>query len=164
MAVNSPGRNVQLTLLTATCPPKRMVRSRVSRVEVIRSSSQGVSCCRSPALPDRSDVMRGLDPRIHPLPECLLKWKTGWIAGSSPAMRDQKHRRCRTTSARKSALVADRNVHLLDLDLANRLVHRPRQVWIDLELEVIHALQRLIVLLAGGHLGLCRVDVHALHG
>src|SRR6266550_9575009 len=90
MAVSSPGRNVQLTLLTATCPPKRMVRSRVSRVEVIRASSQGVSCCRSPALPDHSDVMRGLDPRIHPLPECLLKWKTGWIAGSSPVNEGSK--------------------------------------------------------------------------
>src|SRR3978361_1250524 len=35
MAVSSPGRNAQETLFTATWPPKRMVRSRVSRERVI---------------------------------------------------------------------------------------------------------------------------------
>jgi hypothetical protein len=33
--------------------------------------------------PQHSIVMRGLDPRIHPLRKSLFK---GWIAGSSPAM------------------------------------------------------------------------------
>src|SRR5260221_12222807 len=43
MAVNSPARKVQLTRLTATWPPKRMLRSRVSRLDVIRASSEGLS-------------------------------------------------------------------------------------------------------------------------
>ena len=32
VAVSVPGANAQLTLLTATCPPKRMVRSSVSSI------------------------------------------------------------------------------------------------------------------------------------
>src|SRR4051812_36093142 len=34
MAVSVPGAKAQLTLLTATCPPKRMVSSRVSSIGV----------------------------------------------------------------------------------------------------------------------------------
>src|SRR5205807_3306230 len=60
-------------------------------------------------------------------------------------------------------LVPDRNVHFLDLDLADGLVDRPCQVRIDLDFEVIHALQRLMVFLAEHHLALGRVELHALH-
>src|SRR5919199_714553 len=49
---------------------------------------------------------------------------------------------------KKSPLVLDRNVHVLDLQLAHRLEHGPGDVRIDLDLEVVHALQRLMVFLA----------------
>src|SRR5207244_6352796 len=55
-----------------------------------------------------------------------------------------------------STLVADRNVHFVDLDLAHRLVHRPGEIRIDLDLEVIHRLQGLVVFLAEHHLALRR--------
>src|SRR5882762_11791999 len=83
MAVNSPGRKVQLTRLTATWPPKRMVRSRVSSVKVIRASSK-VCLWSIAGVAADSDVMRGLDPRIHPLPktcysgnemDCRVRWR-----------------------------------------------------------------------------------------
>src|SRR6478735_2048213 len=45
-----------------------------------------------------------------------------------------------------SALVLNRNVHVLDLQLTHRLEHGPGDIRIDLDLEVIHALQRLMVL------------------
>src|SRR6266702_8105016 len=80
MAVSSPGRKVQLTRLTATWPPKRMVRSRVSRVEVIRASSKVCLWLIAGVAAD-SDVMRGLDPRIHPLPKNLLFGRRDGLAG-----------------------------------------------------------------------------------
>src|SRR5260370_12649560 len=119
MAVSSRGRNVQLTRLTATCPTKRMVRSRVSRVKVM-SHSRGCKC------PASSRASRGST-------YCSL------------------------------SLIADRNVHFLNLDLADRFVHRPRQVRIDLDLEVIHALQCLMVLFPEDHLALRRIELHAFH-
>src|SRR6478609_3572645 len=61
------------------------------------------------------------------------------------------------------ALVADRDIHVLDLELAHRLEHCPGHVRIDLDLEVVHALQRLVVLLAEGHLALGRIELHTLH-
>jgi hypothetical protein len=36
-------------------------------------------------LPHTPSVMRGLDPRIHPLPKRFYS-EARWIAGSSPAM------------------------------------------------------------------------------
>jgi hypothetical protein len=39
------------------------------------------------AVAERSGVMRGLDPRIHPASKNFFR--NGWIAGSSPAMTDQ---------------------------------------------------------------------------
>src|SRR6266850_2943358 len=80
MAVNSPGRKVQLTRLTATWPPKRMVRSRVSRVKVIRASSK-VCLWSIAGVAADSDVMRGLDPRIHPLPKNLLFGRRDGLPG-----------------------------------------------------------------------------------
>src|SRR5216684_9066234 len=150
MAVSSPGRKMQLTRLTATWPPKRMVRSRVSSVWVIRASSESLSSGLT-GVAVHSDVMRGLDPRIHPLPELHL-FGRGWIAGSSPAMTDP------------SPLVLDRDVHVLDLQFAHRLQHGPFNLRIDLDLEVVHALQRLMVLLPEDHLALRRIELQAFHG
>ena len=61
------------------------------------------------------------------------------------------------------ALVADRDIHVLDLDFLDELRDRPGDVGIDLDLEMIHRLQRLMVLLAEDHLALGRVELHALH-
>src|SRR5258705_12411316 len=80
MAVNSPGRKVQLTRLTATWPPKRMVRSRVSSVKVIRASSK-VCLWSIAGVAADSDVMRGLDPRIHQLPKNLLFGRRDGLPG-----------------------------------------------------------------------------------
>src|SRR3954470_19610187 len=60
-----------------------------------------------------------------------------------------------------SSLVADRDRHVLDLELTDRLQHRPTDVRIDLDLEVIHALQRLMIFLAEHHLALWRVELHS---
>src|SRR6516165_3838530 len=120
MAVSSPGRKLQLTLLTATWPPKQMVRSRVSSVRAI---------CET----------LGFAREILSPPS----------GGESKEI---------------SALVADRNVHVLDLELADRIEDGPGDVRIDPDLEVIHALQRLVVLLAEHHLALGCVELHALHG
>src|SRR3954447_3703302 len=51
-----------------------------------------------------------------------------------------------------SSLVTDRDRHVLDLELTDRLQHPPTDVRIDLDLEVIHALQRLMIFLAEHHL------------
>src|ERR1700730_10929339 len=157
MAVSSPGRKLQLTRLTAKCPPKRMVRSRVSRVVIEPSSGCLV---KSQALSTYSVVMRGLDPRIHPLPKKAL-------SGSRMDCRVKPgNDEIATPKARgtvTSALVADRDVHVLDLEFANRFVHRPGEVRVDLDPEVIHALQRLMVLLAEDHLALRRIELHAFH-
>src|SRR5712671_5825175 len=61
MAVSSPGRNVQLTLLTATCPPKRMVRSRVSRVVMANPWATATRLLISP-LPACGESVGGLRP------------------------------------------------------------------------------------------------------
>src|ERR1700712_1622959 len=158
MAVSSPGRKVQLTRLTATWPPKRMVRSRVSRVRVIRASSDGWSSSIA-GVTGPSHRHARLDPRIHRFSKRLYS-EARWSAGSSPAMTVQM------TEARGQALsplVADRNVHVLDLDLAHRLVDGPCQVRIDLDPEVIHALQRLVIFLAEDHLAFRGVELHAFH-
>src|SRR4051812_39597709 len=77
IAVSSPGRNAQLTPLTATWPPKRMVSARVSRERVMERL---VSRTRSSVLDaaaqsrDRTihrTVMAGLDPAIHLLRKTL---------------------------------------------------------------------------------------------
>src|ERR1700747_104783 len=62
-----------------------------------------------------------------------------------------------------STLVADRNVHVLNPEFAHRLKYGPGKVRINLDLEVIHALQRLMVFLAEDHLALGRVERHPLH-
>src|ERR1017187_4093273 len=61
------------------------------------------------------------------------------------------------------ALVPDRNVHVLDLDLADELGDRPGHVRVDLDLEVIHGLKGLVVFLAEDHLPLRRLEGHAFH-
>src|SRR6266513_6492587 len=62
---------------------------------------------------------------------------------------------------RRSALVADRDRHVLDLEFTYRLEHGPADVRVYLDLEVIHALQRLMVFLAECHLALWRIELHA---
>src|SRR5882757_10409958 len=57
----------------------------------------------------------------------------------------------RTASFAALSLIADRNIHVFDLEFTDRFLHRPGDVRIDLDLEVIHALQRLMVLFAEHH-------------
>src|SRR3954454_20586432 len=64
---------------------------------------------------------------------------------------------------RRSALVADRDRHVLNLEFAYRLEHSPADIRVDLDFEVIHALQRLMVFLAEHHLPLWRIELHAFH-
>src|SRR5436309_13226139 len=104
MAVSSPGRNAQDTRLTATWPPKRIVRSRVSSERVMDAHT--------------NSVMPGLVPGIHVF---FLHEAKAWMAGTSPAM----------TKKLKLPLVPDRDVHVLDLQFANRFEHRPGKVRID---------------------------------
>src|SRR5882724_11462210 len=171
MAVSSPGRKVQLTRLTATWPPKRMVRSRVSRVKVIRASSK-VCLWSIAGVAADSDVMRGLDPRIHPLPKNLLFGRRDGLPGHLVRRRASRFCPAMTVQTSKaqndswiwSTLVADRNIHVFDLELAHRLQYGPGQARIDLDLEVIHALERLMVLLPEHHLALGRIELHAFHG
>ena len=49
------------------------------------------------------------------------------------------------------------------LSSRDQLGDRPGDVGIDLDLEGVHRLQRLMVLLAEDHLALGRVELHALH-
>src|SRR5205085_9273148 len=105
---------------TATCPPKRMVRSRVSRVWLINYLAvHAMRCC--------------------PRPGCGARCREALP---------------RQGGKRGSALVADRDRHVLDLEFTYRLEHGPADVRVDLDLEVIHALQRLMVFLAEHHLAL----------
>src|SRR5437763_2754087 len=69
------------------------------------------------------------------------------------------------TGCSTSALVldADGNLHLLGLDLAHELRHRPRHVRIDFDLEVIHRLHCLVVFLAEGHAAFRGLEGHAFH-
>src|SRR4030081_84775 len=151
MAVSSPGRKLQLTRLTATWPPKRMVRSRVSS-KVIRAFTP----CRT-STAAHSDVMRGLDPRIHPASKMLL-FRSGMDCRGKPGNDGSNIEDARTTPASQFPLVADRDVHVLDLEFAHRLQHGPGHIRIDLDLEVIHALQRLMVFLAEHHLALGAIE------
>src|SRR3954454_6652209 len=64
IAVSSPGRKLQVTLLTATWPPKRMVRSRVSRVSVMglavmRGELAGDHVARPPPLAGEAEAAYG---------------------------------------------------------------------------------------------------------
>src|SRR3954451_20923912 len=71
MAVSSPGRNAHDTALTATCPPKRMVSSRVSRERVMGGPrvpdalQRSSRCCAEPGPYHTLTVIAGLDPAIH---------------------------------------------------------------------------------------------------
>src|ERR1700744_6265002 len=105
MAVRVPGRKAPLTASTATCPPKRMVRSRVSS------------------------------------------------ADASPAMIAS-----RPTATTYSALVANRNRHFRNRNLADEVEQIPLVLAVSLDLEVIHRLQRLMVFLAEGHRPLGRIE------
>src|SRR6185436_5862549 len=60
-------------------------------------------------------------------------------------------------------LIPDRNVHLLRSYFTDQLRHAPGERRVDLDLEVIHRLHRLVVFLAEGHLALRRLEAHALH-
>src|ERR1700712_5711717 len=101
MAVSSPGRNAQVTPFTATWPPKRMVRSRVSRERVIKDLVSRTRCGILHAAPqsrDRYERRCLIRPRLRsaPLPkDCAL--------------------RCVRDTLNISPLVADRDVHVLDL-------------------------------------------------
>src|SRR3954454_21092502 len=113
------------------CPPKRMVRSRVSRVWLINYLAVHAMLCCSPR------------------PACGVR--------SREALSHQ------AGGGRRSALVADRDRHILDLEFAYRLEHGPADVRVDLDLEVIPALQRLMVFLAEHHFALWRIELHAFH-
>src|SRR4051812_37466898 len=63
----------------------------------------------------------------------------------------------------RSALVADRDVHFFRLDLVHQLGHAPGKRRVGLDLEVVHALHRLMVFLAERHLPLGRFETHAFH-
>src|SRR4051812_5895751 len=103
MAVSVPRSKAHETWSTATCPPNRIVRSRVS--------SAGAAAAIAPPTP----VGRG------------------------------------------SALVEDRDLHVLDLELADELGHGPGERRVDLDAEMVHRLQRLVVLLAEHHFALRRL-------
>src|SRR3954452_24980919 len=147
MAVSSPGRNAQETLLTATWPPKRMVRSRVSRERVMDSVVPAKAGTHKPS------------PCEENRPRNDRNASTATTRCMGPRLRGDDA----SCVAHSSPLVLDRDVHVLDLELADRLEHRPGQRRVDLDLEVIHALQRLMVLLAEHHLALRRVEFHAFH-
>src|SRR6266540_7065211 len=61
-------------------------------------------------------------------------------------------------------LVLDGRRRLLGRELADQRRDQPRHVRLGHELEDVHALERLVVLLAEDHLALGRLELHALHG
>ncbi len=61
-------------------------------------------------------------------------------------------------------VAANRNVHLIGFDFADKLRNGPVDIVIDLDLEMIHGLQGLVVLGPEGHLTLGRIPGHAFHG
>src|SRR5882672_9370329 len=91
----------------------------------------------------------------------------GWKAqetASTAAWPPKRMPRPRLSSMRpRLALVADRDRHVLDLELAHQLGDRPGDGRIHLDLEVVHALQRLMVFLAEQHATLGGLELHALH-
>src|SRR5687768_7777884 len=60
-------------------------------------------------------------------------------------------------------LVANRNRQLRGRDLLHQLEQVPLALLLFLDAEVVHRLQRLVVLLAEAHRALGRVEEHAFH-
>src|SRR3990170_3748849 len=60
-------------------------------------------------------------------------------------------------------LVLDGRRRLLRRELANQRGDEPRHIGLGDELEDVHALERLVILLAEDHLALGRLELHALH-
>src|SRR5450631_1634600 len=131
MAVSSPGRKLQLTRLTATWPPKRMVRSRVSRMVMgsllVRFWFSLILTCGERSIAQRSG--EGESRRVA-------------LAEIAP-----HPAKIRGEGEERSPLVGDREIHVLDLEFAHQLQHGPGEVGVGPDLEVIHALQCLMVLL-----------------
>src|SRR4051812_6862203 len=120
IAVSSPGRNAQDTPLTATWPPKRIVNSRVSRERGMGGTSFPATRCSTKC------CFAEPGPSRKPAP------------GTAPALQRTASRsatRCAASGARVLPLVPDRHGHVLDLELAHRLEHRPGDIRIDLDLE-----------------------------
>src|SRR5690242_11870697 len=68
---------------------------------------------------------------------------------------------CGTTG---SALVADRDRHPVGRDRLDQREQIVRVLAVGLDLEVVHHLERLVVLLAESHRALRRVEGQPLHG
>src|SRR5262245_28207736 len=134
MAVSVPAWKLALTRSTATWPPKRMERSRVSNTGVAIVASR--HCRREAeavaATPPRGSGLRPASPDA---------------AQPSPALAFRAHG--------KRHLLGRDGVHQLqDVVVLGVL----------LDAEVIHVLQGLMVLLAEGHGSLGRGEGEALHG
>src|SRR5262245_28409206 len=139
MAVSVPGRNAALTPSTARWPPKRMLRSRVSNTAMLIGEE--------PPLPG-SGQRRSLEgPHL---------------AGMLPA-RHPRGRKLRAAWRWPSALRAHRQRHFVGRDGANEL-QDVVVLGVFLDAEVIHVLERLVILLAEGHRSFGRVEREALHG
>src|SRR5581483_856565 len=133
MAVSVPARKAALTLSTATCPPKRIVRPRVSKT----GSDMPPSVCHPGAC--RRD------------PSSRESGARGWLDTGDKPRYDS------------SLLHADRQRHVLGRD-GRHQVQDVVVLGVLLDAEVIHVLQRLVILLAEGHGTLGRVEGEALHG
>src|SRR5437868_14448043 len=132
MAVSVPAWKAALTPSTATWPPKRIVRERVSSTGWDMPPLD--TGCRLGQAKRRPNTRR----------VCDLRWV---IANARPNL----------------LLHTDRERHVLGGD-GRHQIQDVVVLGVLLDAEVIHVLQRLMVLLAEGHGTLGRVEGEVLHG